>query len=168
MTVDETNEKIKAKLRSGVKPKDIAEQVGVPVHRVYTQNRELKMMKDDELVAEVLSEATEKPEIMQEILTEMKASAPSSVVKTIEEVEVGIEGLKKLDSDFQATFTLILNSANKRLTDEGTTLQEWKSITDTLAKAYESIFTKGTSIHIGDNNSMSSQRLTVFKNDMGT
>ena len=167
MDKDTLNASIRAKLKCGVGPKDIAEQLDCKIQKVYTENRKLKAEAESDLVVDAVKEAQASPEVLQEVLTEMKAKAPVEVVEELEALEVGVDGLKKLDGKFQETFNKALKKADGFL-DQASTVSEWKIVMDTLAQAYESVFTKGTNIHIGDNNNMSSQRLTVFKANMGT
>jgi len=154
---------IKAKLKLGHKPKDVAEEFGVKLPTIYAINRQLQ----DEIADETISELTTIPqEVVQHVVKEAKEKAPE-IAKQFEAVEVGIDGLKKLDMKFQETVTLALNRFDTMLRDDNTALKDIVLITNTTTNAYEKVFNSGTNIHIGDNNNHSTQQLTVFKNKMG-
>ncbi len=166
-TVDNTNELIKARLKLGGKPTDVAEEFGVNVQKVYSINRKLRSETDNDTIAEaVLVTKEASPEILAAVVQEMKDKAPVEVHAELDKIEEGLTGLQKLDERFHETMQKVLTKADEFL-DATSSITEWQMVTNTVAQAYESIFTKGTNIHIGDNNNMSSQRLTVFKANMG-
>jgi len=152
---------IQAKLKLGVDIKEISEHFGVSVPTIYTIKQKMK----DETVEELL---TIKPEIVAHVVKEAKEATTKTVVKeAFEAVEVGLDGLKRLDGSFQKTMTNVLKRFDMLLMDQETPLKDLVLISTTAASAYEKIFSSGTNIHIGDNNSQSSQQLTVFKNKQG-
>jgi len=61
----------------------------------------------------------------------------------------------------------VLSRFDTLIDDKDTPLKDLKLMIDTAANAHEKIFSSGTSIHIGDNNSHSTQKLTVFQNKKG-
>ncbi len=155
---------IQAKLRLGISPKDIAEQLEVKINAVYTINQKLSITKDDEMIQEL----HELPiETVAHIVTEAKKIAPTPVTEAFDAVVAGADGLKKLDMSFQATMTNVLSRFDEMLQDKELALKDIVLISNTTANAYEKVFTAGTNIHIGDNNSHSSQKLTVFQNKKG-
>lgn len=161
-------EVVKAKLRFGTKPKDIAEQVGVDVQTVYT----IKQKLDKEIAVEAVKEAATIPtELVTNLVEEAKKTlplpTPSGVSDSLDAVVSGLDGLKLLDKGFQTTIGKVLARFDAIADDEDTPLKDLKLIIDTSANAHEKIFSSGTNIHIGDNNSQSNNQLTVFKNKQG-
>ena len=167
---------IQAKLKLGISPKDVAEQLDVKLPTVYTINQKLKADKDNETVAELhaipqdaIVTVVEKARKEAVILPtpQNKNAIAEEFVGQMEAVACGADGLKKLDMSFQATMANVLSRFDKLLKDDSTKLSEIVLISNTAANAYEKVFASGTNIHIGDNNSHSTQQLTVFKNKQG-
>jgi len=165
MAIDQTTRQAaEAKLRLGASVKDVAEQLNIKVPTVYTIKQKLDKTKDEETIHALHEIPTE---IITHVVEEAKVDATPAVKKELELVVSGAEGLKKLDMAFQTTITKVLNSFNLILEDKNTPLKDLKMIIDTSASAHEKIFSSGTNIHIGDNNSQSNTQLSVFKNKMG-
>ena len=164
-------EVIKAKLRLGVKPKDIAKHLGVDVGTVYNVSNKLK----EEMKAEPVQQLVDVPmDVVQHVVEEAKKvlpmptpGSPSPMVETLDALTTGIDGLKLLDGKFQTTVGKVLSRFDTLIDDKDTPLKDLKLMIDTAANAHEKIFSSGTNIHIGDNNSHSSQKLTVFQNKKG-
>ena len=154
---------IQAKLRLGLTPKEVSEQLGVKLPTVYAISQKLKAEKENEVLAELQDIPME---TIAHVVEEAKAKAPA-VAKDFEAIACGAEGLKKLDMSFQATMTNVLTRFDMMLKDKDTKLSEIVLISNTAANAYEKVFASGTNIHIGDNNSQSNQNLTVFKTKQG-
>ena len=156
----------KAKIKLGYPLKEISLEFDIPVSTLYTFKQKMAKEADDELVKELTDIPTE---VVAHIVEEAKAikTIDTTEVQQFEAVSSGLEGLKKLDMSFQTTVTKALTRFNKLLDDEDTPLKDIKMIIDTSAIAYEKMFNSGTNIHIGDNNSHSTQTLSVFKNKMG-
>ena len=173
MAIDTQGKKdvIKAKLRLGIKPKDIATQLGITVSKVYDVNNQLR--KDMEL--EPVQELVDIPkDVIQHVVEEAKKVLPLSTPSqespmnvALDALVTGIDGLKLLDNKFQVTIGKVLTRFDSLIDDETTPLKDLKLMIDTAANAHEKIFSSGTNIHIGDNNSHSSQKLTVFQNKKG-
>jgi len=165
------NEVIKAKLRLGIKPKDIAEQLDIKVSKVYDVNNILRK----EMELEPMQELVDVPmDVVKHVVEEAKKDlpmptpgSPSPMMGALDAITTGIDGLKLLDGKFQTTIGLVLGRFDEILSDKTTPLKDLKLIIDTAANAHEKIFSSGTNIHIGDNNSHSSQKLTVFQNKKG-
>lgn len=162
---------IQAKLRLGTPPKEVAELFDVKLPTVYAINNKLnKDIENDSIGAvndlpiELISHIVE--EAKKELLL-LPPEQDSPMIEAFEAAVVGIEGLKKLDGAFQATMTNVLKRFDMLLLDQDTPLKDIIQITNTSASAYEKIFSSGTNIHIGDNNSQSNNQLTVFKNKQG-
>lgn len=164
---------IKAELRLGKTPRELEEKYDCNISAIYTLNRLVKAEAEDELVADLMSAPAETLQAAVEVVKEKalpSTPTPSRVVTQdlagqVEDVVVGIDGLKKLDTKFQATMTRVLAKFDSALEGD-LRLQDIKMVSDTVADAYAKVFASGTNIHIGDNN-VSSQRLTVFKNKSG-
>ena len=161
---------VEAKLRIGISPKEVSEQLDVKLSTVYTISQKLEKNKSEELVqdlhsipqatiAAVVTEAREK-----ELL--MPTPQGHGIISEMETLSAGADGLKKLDMSFQTTVSKALKRFDEILDNKDTPLKEIKMIIDTTANAYEKVFASGTNIHIGDNNN-SSQQLTVFKSKQG-
>jgi len=166
MAIDTQGKKdvIKAKLRLGIKPKDIAEQLGITVSKVYDVNNQLKK----EMELEPVQELVDVPmDVVKHMVDTAKEIAPAPMNTALDAITTGIDGLKLLDNKFQVTIGKVLNRFDKLIDDENTPLKDLKMMIDTAANAHEKIFSSGTNIHIGDNNSHSSQKLTVFQNKKG-
>ena len=166
MAIDTQGKKdvIKAKLRLGIKPKDIAEQLGITVSKVYDVNNQLKK----EMELEPVQELVDVPmDVVKHMVETAKEIAPAPMNTALDAITTGINGLKLLDNKFQTTIGKVLNRFDKLIDDENTPLKDLKMMIDTAANAHEKIFSSGTNIHIGDNNSHSSQKLTVFQNKKG-
>ena len=156
---------IQAKLRMGMRPKDVAEEFNVRLPTVYSIGKKIKEEEEDKAVAEVC----EVPRaVLQHVIEESKkVTSDPFILKTLDSIEVGADGLKKLDAKFQETVAFALTRFDMLLQDEETPLKDIKLILDTTSNAYEKVFNSGTNIHIGDNNTQSTQQLTIFKNKMG-
>jgi len=166
---------IEAKLKLGISPKDVAEQLNVKLPTVYVINQKLKTSSEDDSVAELhatpqaaINAVVEKAR-EEVILPTPKGRNPiaEAFVDEMEAVACGADGLKKLDMSFQTTMTNVLRRFDTILKDDNTPLKEIIQISNTAASAYEKVFAAGTNIHIGDNNSQSSNQLTIFKNKQG-
>ncbi len=157
---------VEAKLRLGISPKDVAEQLNVKVPTVYTIKQKLEAGKEDELVQELHAIPQNAITAVVEAVKE-KAPTSKAVITEMEAVADGADGLKKLSSKFQTTVSKALKRFDEILDDKDTPLKDIKLIIDTAATAYEKVFSSGTNIHIGDNNSNSTQQLTIFKNKQG-
>ena len=167
----ETKAAIQAKLRIGSTPKDVSELFGVGIQTVYLINQQMKKGAPDELVQKLHELPTEAiSHVVEEAKRELYMSTPSAAdptIKAFEAVAAGADGLKKLDGAFQTTMMGVLRRFDLMLLEPELPLKDIKLISDTAAVAYEKIFSSGTNIHIGDNNSQSSQQLTVFKSKQG-
>jgi len=167
------NEKlaIKAQLKLGGKPKDVAEQFSTNVQNVYGLLKEVK--RDQE--AEVITDLQAIPEevvahIVEEAKKELPIGTPSQTAPTIQAFDAvvdGLDGLKKLDKAFQTTMSNVLSRFDEMLKDKEMPLKEIIQVANTTASAYEKVFSSGTNIHIGDNNQHSNNQLTVFQNKKG-
>ena len=154
---------IKAKLKLGLSPKVVAEQLDVKLPTVYSINQKMQTEKDDDMVQELHSLPQE---TIQHVIEEAKVIAPQ-IVEEMQAVSCGAEGLKKLDMSFQTTMTNVLRRFDLLLLDKELPLKDVVTIANTTAIAYEKVFASGTNIHIGDNNNNNSRQLTVFKNKQG-
>jgi len=165
LSKEELRSAIIAQLRLGKSPKDIAEMLDCNISLVYTQNRKLKAEQENEVVQELVEAPMD---VVKHVAEEVKKQvvAPNPIAGQVDNIVEGVDGLKKLDMKFQSTMTRVLSKFNEALEEDNLKLSEVKMVADTVANAYNKIFTSGTNIHIGDNN-VSSQRLTVFKNKMG-
>ena len=165
-----TKNAIKAKLRLGSTPQEVSAQFDVALPTVYAIN---KMVKK-EMESDTVQELHELPqEVISHIVEESKQMLPlptpegsNKMAETLEAISVGASGLKILDMSFQITMTNVLSRFDEALQNKDMPLKEVKLISDTVASAYEKVFSSGTNIHIGDNND-NSQRLTMFKNKNG-
>jgi len=157
---------IQAKLRLGISPRDIADQLDVKLPTVYKLSQDLKRGEENDLVDELHALPIE---TVAHIVTEAKKepNIPAPMTEAFDAVVAGADGLKKLDMSFQATMTNVLSRFDEMLQDKELALKDIVLISNTTANAYEKVFTAGTNIHIGDNNSHSSQKLTVFQNKKG-
>jgi len=167
----ETKLAIQAKLRLGSTPKEVADQFDVGVQTVYGINQKLKLEAEEDIVHDLHELPTE---VIAHVVEEAKEKLPmptpgqpSPMIEAFDAVVTGADGLKKLDMSFQTTMTNVLKRFDLMLLDNELPLKDIKLISDTAASAYEKIFSSGTNIHIGDNNSHSSQNLTIFKNKQG-
>ena len=108
-------------------------------------------------------------ETIAHVVTEAKKDLPeqSTMSEQMDALVVGADGLKKLDMSFQTTITNVLRRFDMLLLDKELPLKDIVVISNTAASAYEKVFTSGTNIHIGDNNSQSNTQLSVFKNKQG-
>jgi len=156
---------IEAKLRLGITPKDISEQLDVKLPTVYAINQKLEKNKSNELVEDL--HAIPQATIATVIEEAKKTNTPAVIVNEMEALAVGADGLKKLDMKFQTTVSKALKRFDEILDSKDVGLKDIKLIIDTTASAYEKVFSSGTNIHIGDNNTNSSQQLTIFKNKQG-
>jgi len=162
---------IQAKLRLGMKPKEVSDQLGVKLPTVYAISQALKIDMENEQVQELNTIPTE---VIAHVVQEAKKDIPmptpggsNALTEAFEAVSIGADGLKKLDMSFQATMTNVLKRFDLMLLDKELPLKDVVTIANTTASAYEKVFTSGTNIHIGDNNSQSNNQLTVFKNKQG-
>ena len=167
----ETKLAIQAKLRLGSTPKEVAEQFDVGIQTVYGINKLLGDVKEEEMVQDLHDLPVE---VIAHVIDEAKKELPmptpgepAPMIEAFDALSAGADGLKKLDMSFQTTMTNVLNRFNLMLMEKDLPLKDVKLIADTTASAYEKIFSSGTNIHIGDNNSHSSQNLTIFKNKQG-
>jgi len=166
---------IEAKLKLGATPKEVAEQLDVRLPTVYVINQKLKASASDETVAELhatpqvaINAVVEKAKEELVLPTPQGRNATAEAfVDEMQAVACGADGLKKLDMSFQTTMTNVLRRFDMILTDSATPLKDIILISNTAASAYEKVFAAGTNIHIGDNNSHSSNQLTIFKNKQG-
>ena len=154
---------IQAKLRLGITPKEVSEQLDIKLSTVYAIHQKMRAAKANEVVDDLNNIPLE---TLTHIVEEAKVMAPRQA-EELDEVVSGIEGLKKLDRAFQTTLTGVLSRFDEMLLDKELPLKDIVTIANTTASAYEKVFTSGTNIHIGDNNSHSSNQLTIFKNKMG-
>ncbi len=163
---------IKAELRLGKTPRELEEKYECNISAIYSLNRQVKEEVDNEVVQELLDVPTEVlTHVVKEAKKELPMPTPSGtgtieLADQLDAVVVGIDGLKKLDGKFQATMSKVLQKFDQAL-EGNLRLQDIKMVSDTVADAYAKVFSSGTNIHIGDNNNVSNQRLTVFKNKMG-
>jgi len=155
---------IQAKLRLGMKPKEVSDELGVKLPTVYAISQALKLEVENETIQEL---NTIPMDIIQHVVEEAKQDKSTAVSEAFEAVSVGVDGLKKLDMSFQSTMTNVLKRFDLLLLDKELPLKDIVTIANTTAAAYEKVFTSGTNIHIGDNNSQSNSQLTVFKNKQG-
>ena len=162
---------IKAKLRLGSTPKEVSEQFNVGIQTVYAINKTLGDTKEEEMVKDLHDLPVE---VIAHVIDEAKKDLPmptpgepAPMIEAFDALSAGADGLKKLDMSFQTTMTGVLKRFDIMLMDNDLPLKDVKLIADTTASAYEKIFSSGTNIHIGDNNSHSSQNLTIFKNKQG-
>jgi hypothetical protein len=153
---------VKAKLRTGAKPKDVAASMEIPLTTVYSIKKEIEQEVANETVSEL---ATIPEEIVTAVVEKAKESSPE-LSSVLDSVQVSADGLRKLDAKFQETTVKGLKVLDRYLDDPNISLNEVHSIMLTTATAYDKIFSKGTNIHIGDNNNNNNQ-LTIFKNKMG-
>ena len=166
-----TKQAIKAKLRLGSTPKEVSDQFDVGIQTVYAIQRTVTKEKESELATDLHDLPTE---VVAHVVEEAKKDlamatpgTPSPMIEAFDAIAAGADGLKKLDMSFQTTVTNALTRFNAFLKDDNTPLKDIKTILDTTANAYEKVFNSGTNIHIGDNNSHSSQNLSIFKNKQG-
>ena len=161
---------IEAKLRLGISPKDVSEQLDVKLPTVYTINQKLEKDKSNELVQELhtIPQNTITAVVEEAKRKELPMPTPQNtgIIHEMEAVSLGADGLKKLDMKFQTTVGKALKRFDELLDDKELPLKDIKMIIDTTANAYEKVFSSGTNIHIGDNNSSNNQ-LTVFQNKKG-
>ena len=157
----EERELIKAQLRLGKSPKDLAEMYNCNVQQVYTIRRKLETEKENETVQTLMDAPVE---VVKHVAEEVKKQVPE--FKANELVD-GVDGLKKLDMRFQSTMMRVLTRFDEVLENDDLKISEIKVVADTVANAYNKVFASGTNIHIGDNNHMSNQRLTIFKSKQG-
>lgn len=163
MDSNSQNKIIRTKLLQGMMPKDVAELLDIPVDKVYYVNQSLNKEKIDRQILQ----AKEIPgEVLDLVVIDAQEKTPR-LAPMVEKTVKGLKGLKILEGTFQDTMKMALERFQDRLQSEDIDVKEVKLITDTVAAAYEKMFAVGTNIHIGDNNNMSSQRLTVFKNRSG-
>lgn len=163
MDSNSQNKIIRTKLLQGMMPKDVAELLDIPVDKVYYVNQSLNKEKIDKQILQ----AKEIPgEVLDLVVIDAQEKTPR-LAPMVEKTVKGLKGLKILEGTFQDTMKMALERFQDRLQSEDIDVKEVKLITDTVAAAYEKMFAVGTNIHIGDNNNMSSQRLTVFKNRSG-
>ena len=163
MDSNSQNKIIRTKLLQGMMPKDVAELLDIPVDKVYYVNQSLNKEKIDKQI----HQAKEIPgEVLDLVVIDAQEKTPR-LAPMVEKTVKGLKGLKILEGTFQDTMKMALERFQDRLQSEDIDVKEVKLITDTVAAAYEKMFAVGTNIHIGDNNNMSSQRLTVFKNRSG-
>lgn len=155
---------ISAQLRLGKSPKEVSEHLEVNLSAVYILKRQLEAARDAEEVQELVTLPTE---LVSHIVQETKKVAGATTTEQLDAVVTGLDGLKLLDRAFQTTIGKVLARFDAIADDEFTELKDLKLIIDTSANAHEKLFSSGTNIHIGDNNSHSSQQLTVFKNKQG-
>ncbi len=162
---------IQAKLKTGTPPKDVAKELDVKLPTVYAIQQKMQKDKENELVQELHST----PEVaIAAVVEKAKSEIPqnkdalhASFVGEMEAVAIGADGLKKLDRSFQTTMTNVLRRFDALMQDDQLPLKDIVTIANTTANAYEKVFTSGTNIHIGDNNSQSNTQLTMFKNKQG-
>ena len=163
---------IKAKLKLGMPPKEVAQTFDVNETTVYAINRQVNREEIPDLVQKVQSVPVE---VVAHVVEEAKIKAERSpttknqtaMIEGLDVVAQGLDGLKVLDRCYQTNITKGLNRLGLILDDRETPLKEIKICIDTMSNSYEKIFNSGTNIHIGDNNSHSNQNLTVFKNRQG-
>jgi len=167
---NETKLAIQARLRLGATPQDVSEEFDVKLPTVYAISKQVKKEMQSDTVQDLHQLPTEViTHIVEESKKQMPMPTPSgrnAMVEAMEAVSVGADGLKKLDMSFQTTMTNVLGRFDEALKNEELGLKDVKLISDTVASAYEKVFSSGTNIHIGDNND-NSQRLTMFKNKNG-
>jgi hypothetical protein len=159
----EIKEAVKFKLRAGMKAKDISEQTGVKLSTIYAIKRELPREDEEQLVKDMKDVPMD---ALHHVVDEAKKLAPTMTAE-LDAVVVSVDGIKKLDAKFQETIAMGLKRFDEMLQRDDLKISEVKTIMDTTANAYAKVFDAGTNIHIGDNNSVSSQQLTIFKNKMG-
>ena len=172
MALDQnTRHAIIAKLKTGTKPKDVADQLNVKLPTVYAINQKLQADMENDKVQELNSIPIETiAHVVEEAKKDLPLPTPSGQSAMAEQMDalvVGADGLKKLDMSFQTTITNVLRRFDMLLLDKELPLKDIVVISNTAASAYEKIFTSGTNIHIGDNNSQSNTQLSVFKNKQG-
>lgn len=161
---------IKAKLKLGSTPKEVAEEFDVGYQTVSMIARQLKEEADNDNVNDLMSIPSE---VVAHIVKEAKSvvlptpSGQAPMVEAFDKVVDGLDGLKKLDKAFHTTMTNILGRFDEMLVDKEMALKDIIQIANTTASAYEKVFSSGTNIHIGDNNSHSTQKLSVFKMKQG-
>ena len=159
---------IQAKLKLGVSPKNVAEQLDVKLSTVYVINQKMQVEKENDLVQNLHGTSTAAIATVVEEAKQAPATKQSQdFVGEMQAVACGAEGLKKLDMSFQTTMTNVLKRFDLLLLDQNLPLKDVVTIANTTAIAYEKVFTSGTNIHIGDNNNNNSQQLTIFKNKQG-
>jgi len=151
---------IQAKLKLGLSPKKVAEQLDVKLPTVYAIHQKMKSEKENELVHELHTIPTE---VIAHVVEEAK---DTTLAVQMDAVACGADGLKKLDMSFQTTMTNVLKRFDMLLMEVDLPLKDVVTISNTAASAYEKVFASGTNIHIGDNNQNNSQ-LTIFKNKQG-
>ncbi len=166
---------VKAKLQMGATIQETAAAFDITEGTVYSINRHITSAEaqDDKLADEI----KEIPiEVVAHVVKESKEAMEASTKpaaecmplnNALDMVAEAAGGIKVLDMCYQTILTKGLNRMGEILDDPDTQLKEIKLCLDTISSSYEKVFNSGTNIHIGDNNSHSSQNLTVFKKKQG-
>ena len=156
--------KAKGLLALGEKPKDIAEKLDINYQKVLKLRRDLQKENENANVEKLQSID---PVAVQLIVDKARDEAPTTIVNKLEAVQEGINGLQKLDNEFQTTFSLILGKAENFLANDKLKPSEWVAITNALSNAYSNIFNnKGVNVNVNNGTQFSDTKLSMFKNSM--
>jgi len=154
-----------ALLLNGGSIPDVMERFDISVASAHNIKRSLKSKFEADAVKNLRGI---QPEILEAAVSQVKKNSSDYGISTeLDKVVDSAAGLQTLDLKFQTTMSSILSRFNSFINDPNLEVKEALQITNAVASAYEKVFRSGTNIHIGDNNSASSQKLTIFKSRQG-
>jgi len=160
--------KVKGMLVAGYDEFTIANEVGVSRAIV---NKFKKEMDGDAMDVDIdLLSRQVAPSIVKKVAEKVRDVGPLAFENEVDKVISGIDSLQKLELRFHNTFTTILDKADTILEKEDLKTTEWKSVTDTLARAFKEIYnSRGTTINVANADNINGQQansLTMFQSRM--
>ncbi len=156
--------KVEARLAMGSTPRELADgefKGDVSYLTILGWRKQMKAEHQKEQVQEIVRVDAA---ILENVVERAREEAPSVVVKKIEKLQDGVNGLQLLDEKFHKTMSLALSKAEEFLAQEDLKSSEWVAITNALANAYNNIFnSKGVSVNVNNGTQFSDTKLSMFK-----
>jgi len=151
MTKEALRTRVEAELLSGVEPKDLGTKYDIPYVTVLHWKKKLLA----ETPTTVVSDLTQQTKASLEVIRDVAVREAPLVAGKIDAIIDGVMGLKELEPEFLTAMTKAVSLAQTFLDavdDEGVstvTINEWKTITTTLAMAYGTLYNKsGTTVNV--------------------
>lgn len=162
----EIRAKVEAELSLGESPRDLARKYPDASYQTilgWQKKLNVAELENDVIIDLVKADTTTLTMVAEGI----KAKAPAEVVKQIDNLVDGVNGLKNLESKFQSLVLKLLESADTMAGNKELSVRDWKVLSDGISNLYTSIFNKaGINVSVHNQNTVSGESLSLFKNTM--
>lgn len=162
---EELRASIKAKLALGKTPREVADELPTSNYQTILIIKKKMAIETEKEKVDTLTSLS--PIALDILVDKAKEEAPKAVVKKLEDLSEGINGLQLLDAQFHTVMGTIVKKAEAFLSREDLKVSDWVAITNALSNAYNNIFNNsGVSVNVNNSTQVNSSKLSMFKGSL--